>query len=251
MSDQNDDFTFVIQARTGSTRFPNKILHKFHNYTLLELIVLRIKKGFPNYKIIIATSNNINDDILCDFVNEHNVNLYRGNENDVLERLYESAKEFNAKNIIRIPSDNPLIPNAIIKRSIIAYQASDVDYCSTTLNKNFPIGIHVEVFSMNALKIAHQKSLNRVEREHVTPYIYNNPNLFKIKMVEELVDYSDSYFTIDYESDLKIIEEIAFSLDNIFEFDMIELYRLFKKLKFSHKLLNHNKKAIIEKINYE
>ena len=74
---------------------------------------------------------------------------------------------------------------------------------------------------MNALKIAHQKSSNRVEREHVTPYIYNNPNLFKIKMVEELVDYSDSYFTIDYESDLKIIEEIAFSLDDIFEFDMI------------------------------
>lgn len=251
MLGQYDDFTFVIQARTGSTRFPNKILHKFHNYTLLELIVLRIKKGFPNYKIIIATSNNKNDDVLCDVVNKHHVNLYRGHENDVLERFYESAIEFHVKNIIRIPSDNPLIPNSIIRRAIIAFQASDVDYCSTTLNKNFPIGIHVEVFSMNALKIAHQKSSNRVEREHVTPYIYNNSTLFKIKMVEELVDYSDSYFTIDYESDLKILEEIAFSLDDIFEFDMIELYKLFKRKKSSNKLLNYTKTAIIEKKNYD
>ena len=168
-----------------------------------------------------------------------------------MDRYYKAAIKYSADYIVRVTSDCPLIDPNLIDKVIDFTINENLDYGSNVLLHNYPDGQDIEVFKFDALKSAWEKAKNISEREHVTPYIYNNPNLFKIKMVEELVDYSDSYFTIDYESDLKIIEEIAFSLDNIFEFDMIELYRLFKKLKFSHKLLNHNKKAIIEKINYE
>ena len=164
----------ISQARTGSTRFPNKILQKVNGESLLSIHIRRIKNSKKINFIIIATTNKKGDDVVEEEANNLSVKCFRGSEEDVLDRFYQAAKPYNADYVVRLTSDCPLIdPNLIDKIIKIAIK-SEVDYCSNTLVESYPDGQDIEVFSFSSLEKAWNESKLNSERDHVTPYMKKN-----------------------------------------------------------------------------
>ena len=172
----------IVQARMGSSRLPGKVLKKIQNRTILDYVISQIKFSKKINKIVIATTTNENDKIIVDFCIEKNILYFRGNEKDVLDRYYECAKKFNFQKIVRITSDNPLIEPQIIDKCIEKYEKSNCDYLSTEHPPTFPQGYAVEIFSFEVLENAWKNARKPSEREHVTPYFYNNPNILIVAM---------------------------------------------------------------------
>lgn len=201
----------ITQARTGSTRLPNKILKKIEGLTLLEIHVKRIAKANKVDRIIIATTNNKADDILEEEAKRLNVDYYRGSENDVLDRFYNAAKDYNPDYVVRLTSDCPLIDSRLIDLVIEKTITDKLDYCSNTLIDSFPDGQDVEVFSFQSLKKAWEEATLLSEREHVTPFIknnstFNNKTLFKAENIHSNnSDFEKVRMTVDELDDFKVI----------------------------------------------
>ena len=186
----------IVQVRTTSTRLPNKILYEcYKKMTFLEYFYLRISKSKLIDRIIIATTINKTDDIIEDICIRNKWLYYRGSENDVLDRFYQTANKFKSKNIIRITSDCPLVDYKLIDDQIKTfYELCNIDCLSIKYHGShgFPDGTNGEIFSFEALKISWEKAKKQFEREHVTTYIHNNlrkkiynifiPNNIKIKL---------------------------------------------------------------------
>ena len=196
----------------GSTRFPGKVMKVIEEKTILEYVFSQVEFSNKIKKIIIATTTNVNDNIIEEFCKNRNILNFRGSENDVLDRYYKCAKKFNLKNIVRITSDNPLIDPQIIDYCIEEFLKNDLDYISTEHPPTFPQGYAVEVFSINTLKIAWDNAKKNSEREHVTPYFYNNPKKFKIKNFSNKENFSNIRCTLDRENDFEFIKNIIINI---------------------------------------
>ena len=205
----------IIQARTGSSRFPNKVLMKIKNKSILEHIISFLKFSKNIDEIIIATSDLTQDDIIEQIAIENNVSVFRGSENDVLSRYYFCAKKFNVDIIVRITADNPLIDPMLVDKIISGFQYDDFDYISNMISQTFPLGYLVEAFTFQILEKLHY-SLNDLEsREHVTPYLRKNPKKFKTKNIvaPKGLKRNQWRLTLDYNEDLKLLKII---FDNIY-----------------------------------
>jgi spore coat polysaccharide biosynthesis protein SpsF len=228
----------IVQARMGSKRLPGKILKKVMGRSLLEYQIERLKKVKNANDVVIATTINENDLLIVDLCKELGFNFIRGPEDDVLSRYMEAAIEFDAKFIVRINADCPLIdPNVVEK--VIDYYHSNIlryDYVSNILKPSYPIGLHTEMFSLNTLKQAHKNAVEPVEREHVTPYIYRNPEMFKIGSLELNKDLSHHRWTVDYSEDFDLVKKI---IEGIYplkaDFDMFDILDFLR----SHPELNN------------
>ena len=205
----------IIQARTSSSRFPNKILKTIGDETLLGLLIKRVKKAQNIDKIIVATSVNPSDDIVEGIATKSKVKTYRGSLEDVLDRYFQAALNSEADIIIRITGDCPLIDPKLIDTLVDEFEARELDYLSNTLDPMYPDGQDIEIFSFEALQKVWNKARLNSEREHVTPYLYKNSSyygqsLFKADNFGNLSgDYSNIRMTVDYESDLKIIQSLV------------------------------------------
>jgi spore coat polysaccharide biosynthesis protein SpsF (cytidylyltransferase family) len=204
--------TAIIQARVGSTRLPGKVLLKIMGKTILEYGLERVKKAKMIDKIIVATTKKEEDLSIVNLMHKLKVNVYRGSEDDVLDRYYQAAKIFKAKHIARITSDNPLIDPQIIDKIVKRYFESSADYCSNTLEETFPDGEDVEVFKFSALREAWKKAKLPSEREHVTPYLKKHPEKFKIVNVKNKKNLSDKRWTVDGKKDFELIKAILKAL---------------------------------------
>jgi len=183
------------------------------NYTIIQLKNCKISN-----ELIIATSNLERDDVLAKYCESQNVNVFRGDEKDVLDRHYQCAKKFSLSHIIRIPSDKPLIDPQITDLIINTFLSNDYDYIANfevikknnklIFNSTYPSGTEVEMMSFNALEIAWKNAKTPDEREHVTPYIYLNPEKFHIKILHHDSNLSNLRWSLDYERDLTVIREI-------------------------------------------
>ena len=197
----------ITQARTGSTRFPNKIMNKIEDETLLGIHINRIKKSKKINSIIIATTNKKNDDIIELESNKLNVSCYRGDEEDVLDRFYKAAKIHNPDYIVRLTSDCPLIDPILIDEIIEAAIISNVDYCSNTLIESYPDGQDIEVFTFSALKKAWKDSVLLSDREHVTPYMKKN---FKVLNIHSNnMKFNKVRMTVDEPNDFVVIKRLV------------------------------------------
>jgi spore coat polysaccharide biosynthesis protein SpsF len=219
----------ITQARTGSTRFPNKILQTINGKTILELQLERMQASKLSSKIIVATTTNPNDDIIVQLCKETGYNYYRGNENDLLDRHYQLAKLEKADVVVKIPSDCPLIDPDIIDKVIHTYMTdiSKYDYVSNLHPPTYPDGNDVEVMRFSALETAWENSFENYEREHTTPYLWDNNGQFTTTNFkwETGLNYSMSHrFTLDYYEDFLFIKavyeklykkKVIFSLDDI------------------------------------
>ena len=200
----------ITQARVGSTRFPGKIMKEILGKTVLIHDLDRIKEMKTINKIVVATTDLEKDDSIINTVKKYNKNIgiYRGSEDDVLDRYYKAAKEFNANVIVRITSDCPLIDPNISDLVVETFLENKCDYCCNNMPRTYPHGLDTEVFSFEALERAWREARKSYEREHVTPYIRESPDKFKIINVWNNVDLSNLRWTLDYQEDFEFITEI-------------------------------------------
>jgi len=220
--------TVIIQARTGSTRLPGKVLKEIGGRTLLEILVERVKHATLVDKIIVATTDKTEDDKIVGLVEKLGLDCFRGSENDVLDRYYQAARKFKADTVIRITGDCPLMDPKVIDQVVGFYKENSdkFDYVSNIRPPTFPDGMDVEVFPFTVLEKAWKNAELPSEREHVTAYIANHPEIFRIGNVVYKYNASSVRLTVDSEEDFKLIERILkgfdyennFSLEDILDF---------------------------------
>lgn len=201
----------VVQSRMSSTRFPGKIMKDVLGKTLLERMLERMQKSKKCGTIVVATSLNPKDDALEELCKKIDIPCFRGNEDDLLERHYLCAKMFDAQIVAKIPSDCPLIDPAIIDKGFDFFFENNYDFISNLHPASYPDGNDVEIFKFEALEKAYREATKKMEREHTTPYFWENPTLFTIGNFkwEKSLDYSMSHrFTIDYEEDYFFIKAV-------------------------------------------
>jgi len=218
----------IIQARMGSTRFPNKVLMEIAGRPMLWHVVNRVRQAKLLGEVIVATSWESSDDVIATFCEQEGILYFRGSEEDVLDRYYQAAKWIGADVIARITADCPLIDSQIIDRVIEHYLNGDFDYASNTHPPTYPDGIDVEVFSFNALEKDWEEARWLSEREHVTPYIWKNPDKFKLSNVENDEDLSSLRWSVDEPQDLEFMRAVYNRLDTE-SFGMADLLNLLKK----------------------
>ena len=200
----------IVQARMGSSRLPGKTLLKIDDKnTVLEFGINQLSSSNLLDTIIVATTNLESDNIIENFVKNINVNIFRGKSNDVLDRYFQCAKHFSIDVIVRITGDNPLIDPTIIDNLIQKFTSNSYDYLSNARVRTFPYGTEVEIFSFKSLEQAWKNAILPSEREHVTPYFYNNSNLFNIHNEKQSNDISNLRWTVDREDDLFLVKSIV------------------------------------------
>ena len=202
----------IIQARIGSTRLPGKVMKEIAGKTVLEHVITRVKQAKAIDEIVIATTTKPEDEIIATGAERLGVKVFRGSEEDVLSRYYYAAKENSADIVIRITSDCPLIDPEIIDQMIYKfknlYKDNKVDYLSNTLERTFPRGLDAEVFSYKVLAETFINAEKTYQREHVTPYIYENLQKFKLVGHTSEIDYSNHRWTLDTPEDFELITKI-------------------------------------------
>ncbi len=202
----------IIQARMQSVRLPGKIFKKVLGKELLRHQLERLEPLRKDSEIVIATTINPADDLVAEFAKQNAVPFFRGSETDVLRRYYETAIKFKADIIVRLTSDCPLIDPQVVKNVIEVFKNGNFDYVSNTLERTFPRGMDTEVFTLSALATANNKARKPSEREHVTSFIYNNPETFKLANFAATTDSSQYRLTVDTPEDFLLIEKILLKL---------------------------------------
>jgi len=201
----------IIQARLGSTRFKNKVIKNIIDKPSIIYQVERIKQIKKDCEIIVGIPDNKSNDKLKQILISNKVNYFEGDEQNVFKRFLDCALKYNPDIIIRINGDCPLIsPSSIDKTISTFFENPNADYVSTTLDKSYPIGEHVELFTLNALKIASKLELTHQLKEHVTPIFYKNQKIFNCINVKKTFNYPNNLrLCVDYEKDFKLICLIA------------------------------------------
>ena len=216
----------IIQARIGSKRLPEKILKKLDEKTVLDYVIEQTKNSKKIDRIVIATTNLKEDNVIQEFCQNRKIDCFRGSVDDVLDRHYQCAKKYSFKTIVRITSDNPVVDPEIIDLAIKKYQEGQFDMVTTCNKRSYPYGISVEVFSFESLKESWNNSSLPSEREHVILYIQNKKNNFKIYNLINEKDLTYINCTIDNELDYKLVKKVVFEIKTrpILMKDLIELF---------------------------
>lgn len=195
----------IVQARTGSSRLPRKVLLDLAGEPMLARDVNRISRAGKIDRIVIATTTHPSDDAIVELCRERGWNWFRGHETDLLDRYYRAAGAFQADHVVRITSDCPLIDPGIIDRVIGEYlrHLPGIDYASNVNPvRTFPRGLDTEVMTAAALEKAWYRDRNPLHREHVTQYIVRHPEIFRLHLVRNPVDLSFHRWTVDTPEDL-------------------------------------------------
>lgn len=193
----------IIQARMESERLPGKSLMEICGKPMLQHVVERTQQAIPDVYIVTPSQ------VIIEFAISHNipfaVDRYPRN---VLDSYYNCANVNNITDIVRITADNPLINPDVIKKVVKVYLEGNYDYVSNNLKRTYPMGLDTEVFSFKALQEAWWDATDAYDKEHVTPYIYHHPELFKLKNVENDKDESSIRLTVDTKEDFQRVKEI-------------------------------------------
>ncbi|MDD4203320.1 MAG: glycosyltransferase family protein [Candidatus Omnitrophica bacterium] len=204
--------TVIIQARYASTRLPGKVLIPLKGKTVIEHVIGRCKNAQTIDNVIVATSHEETNEKIVNKMNEIKQVVFRGSENDVLDRYYKCAKQFSIKHIVRITSDCPIIDPFVIDTVVQRYFQTHADYCSNAVERTYPDGQDVEVFSFETLEKTWKNAKLLSEREHVTSYIRTFPELFKIEGIVEERMLGNKRWTLDQNEDLEFIRKIMDAL---------------------------------------
>jgi spore coat polysaccharide biosynthesis protein SpsF len=198
----------IIQARMGSTRLPGKVLKDVGGESVLARVVRRIGRATLLDDVTVATSILSEDDVIAEDCIRLGVHCFRGDPADVLNRYYRAAEFCGADVVVRITADCPLIDPELADNTIHEFIEQRPDYASNSLVSTYPSGLSVEVFTLAALQRAWQEAKQSHHRVHVTPYLYENPQLFRILSLAAEADYSRYRWTLDTEEDLEAIRAI-------------------------------------------
>jgi glutamate-1-semialdehyde 2,1-aminomutase/spore coat polysaccharide biosynthesis protein SpsF len=199
----------IIQARMNSTRLPGKVLLDIAGQPMLWRVISRACRATTLEQIVVATSTAAADDAVAAFCAERGIVCFRGSETDVLDRYYQAARFANAKTIVRLTADCPLLDPEVIDLAVNRYLGGSWDYVSNVNPPTFPDGLDTEVFSFAALERAWREAQSPVQREHVTPYLRSS-GLFRTDNVENTqpADLHEHRWTVDDPADLEFARRV-------------------------------------------
>lgn len=203
----------IVQARMGSERLPKKVIKPILNQPMIIYTLNRLKKSKYIDEIVLATSQENKEEQLVDIVSKNGYKVFRGDENNVLKRFVDTYKKYGGDIIIRVTGDCPLIDPFIVDNVITYFMANNYDYVRLDVPETFIRGFDVEVFSSKTLLKVWKEvsSLDNSHRykEHVTLYIYENPDKFNIGFVKGNEFYNKDYrLSVDTIEDFKLVETI-------------------------------------------
>ncbi len=198
----------ILQARMGSSRLAGKTLMPILGVPLISRMLERVQRAQLIDRIIVATTTDSSDDPIAQTVTSLGVEVFRGHPTDVLQRYYEAAKGAHADTIVRITGDCPLHDPAVLDEVVAHFEVTNPDYCSGP--SNYPEGLDTEVFSFAALETACKEARLPSEREHVTPYIHNHPELFTIALRWRSGERDDAklHWSVDSKGDLIFVSAV-------------------------------------------
>lgn len=204
----------IIQARCSSTRLPGKVLELLGHKTMLERVVERARASQKVHQVVVATSDEADDDAIAALCQQIGVACFRGSKTDVLARFYGAARQAAAQVVVRITADCPLLDAAILDQCLEKFQSGNFDYVSNTLGGGFPDGLDVEVFSFAALERAFWEAKELPEREHVTPFIRSS-GLFRLgALASTLPPFAARWrWTVDDPADLQWMRNLLAGLE--------------------------------------
>lgn len=198
----------IVQARMGSSRLPGKVLAMILRKPMVWYVVNRLKLSKKLNEIILSIPDSKENNVLEQFAKSNKIKCFRGSEEDVLSRYYETAKKFKSDTIVRITSDCPLIDSEIVDKVVEEHLQSKTDYTANVLKRTYPRGLDVEVLTFEALEKSFKEARTKAHREHVTLYIREHPEKFKRVSVENEKDFSHFRWTVDRRGDLEFVREV-------------------------------------------
>lgn len=213
----NKTIAFFIQARTGSTRLPNKVLLPFDEETsILGILIKKLQTHFSEIPLVVCTSSATNDDAIVTFCENINVTCFRGSENNVLERFIAAAKHFETEVVIRICADNPFLNMSFIAELLEFYNENPkADYWSFKNTADVPaikthFGFFAEIVTTKALEKVSELTNDSLYTEHVTNFIYSNTFFSsQLKVMPDFLKHrNDLRFTIDDSTDFELLKEV-------------------------------------------
>lgn len=218
----------VIQVRMGSKRFPGKALAKLDGKPLLLFLLERLKLSKRVDSFVVATSVLPEDDVIVDLVRKHGYPAFRGHPLDVLDRFYKVSSLFGADIIVRITGDNPLTDVDYMDECVLTAVHEGADYVSAF---GLPLGTACEVISYRALEDAYFNAKDHYQREHVTPYINENLDRFKVLYLKAEAFGSCDHIrlTVDYPEDLELLSKIFERMRGKRKWGLMEIVRLLKE----------------------
>lgn len=204
----------IVQARMGSTRLPGKVMRPLLEKPILLHVLDRINRVKSIHRIVVATTVHQQDDPIDRLAREHGYDVYRGSEEDVLDRYYHAARAYGADVVVRITADCPLIAPSVIEQVLEYYLRAEgaYDYVSNTLVRTYPRGMDTEVFAFESLHVAWKEARDPASREHVTLYIYRQPDRFRLGSVTYPQDLSSWRLTVDTIEDFELVKRVIESL---------------------------------------
>ncbi|MBX7199604.1 MAG: glycosyltransferase family protein [Rhodospirillaceae bacterium] len=216
----------VLQARVSSSRFPGKVLAPLLGQPMLFRQIERVRRCREIQDLVVATSTDPSDDALAEACGSHGVKVARGNLNDVLDRFITAATPFNPAAVVRLTGDCPLADPETIDAVVAHYRSGAFDYVSNVEPATYPDGLDTEIIRMEALTRAHRDARLQSEREHVTLFIRNHPEIFRRGNIALPENLSHMRWTVDEPADLVFVEAVyrelypsnpAFSLADILD----------------------------------
>ena len=222
----------VIEARMGSTRLPGKVLAPIMERPMLSFLLERVKRAKTIDEIVVATTTKAADDKIEGLAKEEGVKVFRGSEEDVLQRVTLAAQELRADAVVRLTADCPLVDWRIVDRLVKIYQQGNYDYISNVIERSFPLGFDIEVFSFKKLQEIEKTATEKVYREHPPYYFYAHPSKFRLKnwKAQGKMNWPDLRVTLDTKEDYlvltKIFEELYPKNSDFSAEEVVSLMRL-------------------------
>lgn len=208
----------------GSSRLPGKVLKDIGGQPMLFRVVVRARHAQTLGRVVVATTIDPSDDPLFNYCRQQGFAVVRGDPYDVLDRYYQAAVQFGGKTVVRLTADCPLIDPAEIDRTVRAFWSAGVDFVANRLpppwKRTTPIGMDTEVVTMAALTRAWREAKAKYAREHVMPYLYEEPGRFKTLLVDHEPDWGALRLTVDTAEDLALAREVTAYFGNGNDFGM-------------------------------
>jgi spore coat polysaccharide biosynthesis protein SpsF len=198
----------ILQARTSSSRLPNKVLEEINGVPMILRQVDRIARAKRINKLIVATSDHSSDDLLVELLERHGVETFRGPLENVYLRFLEVIQSEVDNYFVRLTGDCPLVMPDIIDELLESFNPEKYDYMSNTIEPSFPDGLDVEVFTRASFLSLQDLSLTREELEHVTLAFHQNVDIFKLANFSGSLDRSNMRWTVDYPEDLEFVRSV-------------------------------------------
>ncbi len=221
----------TIEARMGSTRLPGKVLKEVCGKPLLQHMIERLRRSEKVDDVVVATTVNPKDNAIEALCHKIACSYYRGSENDITQRLIDTAKHFEADLIVQTTGDCPLHDPFVIDEAVTAYLGSKVEYVSNRLVRTYPTGLDTQVYSPKVLQKVTERTQDATDREHGSYYIYTHPKEFTMKnFSSSQLKCPEKRWCLDYPEDFTLIQKVYEALyPTNPTFDTFDILRFLEK----------------------